>query len=153
MSFKFFWFTLFWILCIKREFVNMFLRNAIADSHKMCLPCFWTLSCLYRFLLRLLIDLHQCKCLMILSLFLMVFVFSSNISTCSTGRKHVGNYIDKCNQTVKALYESLILDHVLPLACVVCIVQSESNYVASALCCAQIFVVRKSQTSQIHRGI
>jgi hypothetical protein len=71
----------------------------------------------------------------------MVFVFSSNVSTSSTGRKHVGNYIDKCNQTVKALCESLILDHVFPLACVDCIVWSKSNYVASAVCCVQIFVV------------
>jgi hypothetical protein len=71
----------------------------------------------------------------------MVFVFSFNVSTCSTGGNHVGNYIDKCNQTVKALCESLILDHVLPLACVFCVVQSKSNYVASTLRCVQIFVV------------
>ena len=71
----------------------------------------------------------------------MVFVFSFNVSTCSSGGKHAGNYIDKCNHTVKALCESLILDHVLPLACVVCIVQSKSNYVACSLCCVQISVV------------
>ena len=78
---------------------------------------------------------------MILSLFLMVFVFSSNVSTNSTGRKHVGNYIDKCNQIVKALCESLIFDHVFLLAGVVCIVWSKSNYAACAVCCVQIFVV------------
>jgi len=78
---------------------------------------------------------------MILSLFLAVFVFSSNVSTNSAGRKHVGNYIDKYKQTVKALCESLILDHVFLLASVVCIVWSKSNYVASVLCCVQIFVV------------
>ena len=64
----------------------------------------------------------------------MVFVFSFNVSTCSAGRKHVGNNIYKCNQTVKALCETLILDHVLPLACV--FVWYSQRVIMSPLLCA-----------------
>jgi hypothetical protein len=84
---------------------------------------------------------------MILSLFLMVFAFSSNVSTSSSGRKHVGNYIDKCIKKVKALCESLILDHVFPLAFVVCTVQSKNNLVTSALCCVDFCGLIESNLS------
>jgi hypothetical protein len=55
----------------------------------------------HRFLLYLLIDLPKYKCQMILSLFLMVFMFSSNINTSSPGIKHVHNYVDKCKSKSK----------------------------------------------------
>ena len=127
---NFFWLTLFWIFCIKGDFINMFLHCTIADSHKMCLPCFWTLSCLFRFRLHLLIDLPQCKCQMILSLFLMVFVFSSNVSTSSAGRKHVCNYVYKCNQKVK----TLCFPHI-------------RSCLATSLCC--LYCTIKEQLSQL----